>query len=717
MKILPSRKLKIDIFIAFALLLSITVICEICYSSYANKKLILTFEKDYYSKTISKTTTKWLDEYFVQLEVIISVLSKGFATEGSGLLNKYDILFLETLKSIPYTLSFYLSFKDGSYFQVRTLDGIKEFQTQKSKKLPTYAKYAIRIMQHKDKNDPEALSESWTYLNEDYGVVSKEYLPKAQYNSTKRDWYVTAELLKNKVWSDAYLFKTSKTAGITLSMPLGYEKDTTTAVGVIGIDFAVYQLKGLLSDIKASQNSVNYLINAKNEIVAASNGMKTFVLSKETGELEFLTTINCGNKVLEEAAKCLTGNEEGHARFDVGSERYVASIEKLKKIPCFLITISPEDDFTAGFKQVQSDMLVLSFFVFLVSFGVIILLARRISNPITLICTSAKAIGHMNLSDYQPFPASKIIEIQELSDAMDSMRLSVSTFTKYAPKDLVRRLVQKGTIPTLGGENRKLTLFFSDIEKFSTISERLPAEYLILHLSEYFDEMTKKLMEHNGVIDKYIGDSIMAMWGAPIQDDNQVINACYAALECQKLLDTLTEKWAPLGKPPLPTRIGLHTGAAIVGNIGSQDRMNFTSIGDNVNIASRLEGANKYYGTKILVSENVEIEARGKILFRVIDKIAVKGRSSGIVVYEPLCAMNAADDEKYYAQIELSAKANEAFELYQNQNFEKALEKYKTILRLFPHTEPSISSIMDNCREFIETPPVDWSGTSFLTGK
>lgn len=717
MKLLPSRKLKIDIFAAFSILLSVTVFCEILYSSHANKKLILNFEKDYYSKTISQTTTKWLDEYFTKLEVMVKVLSKGFAVEGSGLFSKYDVLFLETLKSIPYTLSFYLSFKDGTYFQVRTLEGLKEFQTQKEKPLPSYAKYAIRTMQHDNKNDPELLSETWSYLNEDYGVVAKEYLPNAQYNTTKRDWYVTAELLKDKVWSDVYLFKTTKTAGLTLSMPLGYYKDSTVAIGVMGVDFAVSQFKDLLASIKASPNSVNYLVNEKNEIISVSNDMKTFALSKETGNLEFLTTVNCGDRALEEAAKLLTGNQDKHARFEINGSRYVASIEKLKKIPCFLITLSPEDDFTEGFKQVQSDMLILSLFVFFISFGVIIILARRISDPITFICSSAKAIGSMNLDEYRSPPISKIIEIQELSDAMDSMKLSVSTFTKYAPKELVRRLVRKGTVPTLGGENRKLTLFFSDIEKFSTISERLPAEYLILHLSEYFDEMTKKIMEYEGVIDKYIGDSIMAMWGAPIADDNQVINACYAALGCQELLESLKEKWAPLGKPFLPTRIGIHTGVAIVGNIGSQDRMNFTSIGDTVNIASRLEGANKYYGTKILVSESVESEARGKILFRVIDKIAVKGRASGLVVYEPLCAMNSTDDQKYYLQIELSAKANEAFELYQNQSFEQALEKYKTILALFPSVEPSITAIMKRCEEFIKNPPIDWDGICFLTGK
>ncbi len=717
MKIFPSRKLKIDILAAFSLLISITVVCEILYSSFANKKLILNFEKEYYSKTITRTATSWLDEYFEKLEVMINVLSKSFSMNDINKLGKYDILFLETLKNIPYTLSFYISFKDGTYFQVRTLDGLSTFQGTPTNKLPSYAKYAFRTMLHDDPAHPEELSETWTYLNEDYGVVAQEKLPKAQYNTTKRDWYVTAELAQTEVWSDVYLFKTTKTAGMTLSKPLGYYQDSTTAIGVIGVDFAVQQFKGLLESIKASENSVNYLINEKNEIISTSTDMVTFKLSKDSGDLEFLTTLNSGDPILEEASKKLTGSDDNHVTFDVHKTGYVASIQKLQKIPCYLLTISPQDDFTEGFKTVQKDMVLISIFIFLLSFGVIIFLSRRIANPITTICGTAQLIGNMDLDNYKSLPPSQIIEIQELSNAMDSMKVSVATFANYAPKDLVRRLVQQGTIPTLGGKTKKLTLFFSDIEKFSTISEKLPAEYLILHLSEYFDEITKEIMRYNGVIDKYIGDSVMAMWGAPNNDDKQVVNACYAALGCQALLEELKVKWEPLGKPPLPTRIGLHTGSAIVGNIGSQDRMNFTSIGDTVNIASRLEGANKYYGTKILVSESIENEARGKILFRVIDKIAVKGRSSGIVVYEPLCAMHDADDEKYYQQIELSAKSNEAFELYQNQEFEQAIIKYQKILALFPESHPSISPMIRRCQDFIKQPPEEWDGTWILGEK
>jgi adenylate cyclase len=420
---------------------------------------------------------------------------------------------------------------------------------------------------------------------------------------------------------------------------------------------------------------------------------------------------------LEEAAKKLTGDDDNHVTFTVLKKDYIASMQKLGRLPCVLLTISPEEDFTGEFKRVQREALFWSILVFLASFGVIFIFSRRISTPITAVCKAAKSIGDMHLERYESPPPSSIIEIQELANAMDSMKLNISTFTKYAPKDLVKKLIQQGVVPTLGGETKKITLFFSDIEKFTAISERLPAEYLTLHLSEYFDELTKEIMRYDGVIDKYIGDSVMAMWGAPNPDENQVVNACCAALACQELLLQLEEKWKPLGKPALPTRIGVHTGYAIVGNIGSQDRMNFTSIGDNVNVASRLEGANKYYGTKILVSEDVEAEARSRVLFRVIDKITVKGKSVGFCVYEPLCALKDGEDDGYYEKIELSEKTKEAFRLYQNGEFKHAIGKYRKILELYPYTEKSITPIINRCEEFVKTPPSDWNGISFLSGK
>jgi len=712
MKFFKERKLKIDILTAFSLLICITVICEILYSTNINKRLILNFEKEYYSKNISASMTKYFDNYLNQIEITMQAFANHFDNSESNKFKGYDKLFASGIKSMPYVTSFYIGLKDGTYFQFRTLEGLNSYRSDTDLELPTYAKYAIRRIT----NINGKLVETWDYMDENFTIFSKEKLPSLLYLPNKRDWYLQTELQKNVTWSNAYIFSTTKLPGITLSIPLGYYNDNS-AIGVISTDISLNHFSDLLKSIKMSENSESYLINEENEIIATSANSKTFEIDEKTNNLTLVKTTESDNAILKTAAKNLISGSSEHTKFNINGIEYTASLKKLEKLPLYLISIAPESDFTAAFESVKANMFAISAFLFIISFGVIFLLSKRISTPISSLCNSAKAIGEMRLDEYPNPPKSNIVEIKELSNAMDSMKLSISTFAKYAPKELVRKLVKKGEEPILGGMTKEITMLFSDIEKFSTVSEKLPAEYLVLHLSEYFDELTKEIMKHNGIIDKYIGDSIMAIWGAPNPDENQVINACNAALGCQKILEELKEKWAPLGKPPLPTRIGIHTGQAIVGNIGSQDRMNFTAIGDSVNIASRLEGANKYYGTKILVSESVEDIAKGRILFRVIDKIAVKGRSSGIVVYEPLCSMKDADDEEYYRLIDLCAKAKEAFELYQNQEFEGALKHYKSMLLLFPNLNISIEPLINRCEEFIKTPPVNWDGTNHLMGK
>ena len=423
------------------------------------------------------------------------------------------------------------------------------------------------------------------------------------------------------------------------------------------------------------------------------------------------------DEILTNAAKTLLGTNETHTTYKLkNGDEYIATIQKLDKIPFSLVMTIPQSDFTGSLRKVQQNMVLIPILMLLLSAGVIFWYSRRISEPIVQLCRSAKAIGDMNLEQFLPLSNSKISEIRKLSEAMDSMKASISTFSKYAPKDLVRKLLKSGSRAELGGKMAEVTLFFSHIDDFSTISEKLPAEYLITHLSEYFDKLTKIIIENNGIIDKYIGDNIMAIWGSPTPDDAQATHACEVALLCQEVLMQLSKKWLPLGKPLMPTQIGIHTGMAIVGNIGSRERMNFTAIGDTVNIASRLGGANKFYGTNILVSETVEIKSRNKILFRVIDKIAVKGRNSGITVFEPLCSIKTID-ETYYKLIELCSKSKEAFELFQAQDFSDALKVYENIKQLFPEKERSISPLIERCKEFIANPPQNWDGVNYLKKK
>ncbi len=723
MHIFENIKLRYGILAIFSSLLCLVVVSEIFYSSKAHKELVLRFEKDHYSKKISQMAANWLNSYFKQIELVVSILSRNSVIDEVGNLNFNDFeeLFKKGLTETPFTTGFYVTFKDGSMLQIMKLnhlDGKMFYRTEREKSLPSYASYALRRLFGDDQG-----REHWEYLNSDLSLISKEIEEDTTYDPRKRGWYTQAAQSSIQfqdnihiTWSDAYVFNSTRRPGITVSRPI-VTKNEAEIDGVLSVDFDLEEFKKLLVNIKPTEKSSVRLINNKNEVLASTFGDDTFKIEKnETVVLPKITETQ--DEILKKAAEKLLATDETISAYKIkNGKEYLASMQKLNDVPFSILMITPQSDFISSFEAVQKSMFLISIFVFLASSLAVIWLSRRISDPIAKLCKSAMAIGNMDLENYPMPPNSDILEIQELSKAVDSMKLSISTFSKYAPKDLVRKLLSTETKAEIGGKTKEITLFFSHIDKFALVSERLPAEYLIFHLSEYFDELTKIIMENQGTIDKYMGDSIMALWGAPNPDEDQVMHACEAALNCQEILKKLEKKWDPLGKPSLPTRIGLHTGQAIVGNIGSEDRMNFTAIGDSVNIASRLEGANKVYGTKILASEFVEEKARSKILFRVIDRIAVKGKNFGITIYEPICSIKNADD-KYYKLMELCSKSKEAFELFQARKFKDALRLYLELAESFPERIQSITPTIERCKQFIKTPPSrDWDGINYLTKK
>lgn len=213
-------------------------------------------------------------------------------------------------------------------------------------------------------------------------------------------------------------------------------------------------------------------------------------------------------------------------------------------------------------------------------------------------------------------------------------RFIKQTFSKFVSKSVVDELLKYPEKLKLGGDKKILTVLFSDIRGFTSISEKLTPEQLVDHLNEYLQEMTDIVIKHNGTLDKYVGDEIMAFWGAPIPQDNHALRACKAAVEMMDKLHELNKKWIEIGKPELDIGIGLNTGDMVVGNMGSSSRMDYTLMGDNVNLGARLEGTNKVYRTNIIISENTYEQVKENIIARELDLIRVKGKELPVKIYE-----------------------------------------------------------------------------------
>lgn len=224
-----------------------------------------------------------------------------------------------------------------------------------------------------------------------------------------------------------------------------------------------------------------------------------------------------------------------------------------------------------------------------------------------------------------------------------------STFSKFVSKDVVNQLLANPDALKLGGDKKEITVFFSDIRGFTTISESLDPESLVMLLNDYLSEMTEIVLEYRGTVDKYMGDAIMAFWGAPVPMEEHAYMACIASLKQLESLNALQEKWKDKNLPIIDIGIGLNTGAAVVGNIGSSHRMDYTVMGDTINLGSRLEGTNKVYGTRIIISEYVYEHVKEKVFVRELDLIKVKGKNEPVRIYELLDIINQDDFEKYKA--------------------------------------------------------------------
>lgn len=287
-------------------------------------------------------------------------------------------------------------------------------------------------------------------------------------------------------------------------------------------------------------------------------------------------------------------------------------------------------------------------------------------------------------------------------------------FSTYVSGDLVSELIKNPDKLKLGGEKRNLSILFSDIAGFTSFSERLQPEELVEFINDYLTEMTDIVLINQGTLDKYIGDAIMAIWGAPLDNDRHEFLACKTAIEMQRRVDELGSNWQIDGENIINVRIGINSGDVVVGNIGGRNRFDYTVMGDNVNLASRLEGANKQYGTGIMISESTYEKVKDGFITRELDTIRVKGKVAPTTVYELIGFKN-----ENFAEQKLKDLENYFFGLkeYKNKNFEKAYGLFESAFK--KNLEENASFVyMERCKYFIENPVEgEWDGVFVMKTK
>lgn len=370
--------------------------------------------------------------------------------------------------------------------------------------------------------------------------------------------------------------------------------------------------------------------------------------------------------------------------FSVGSTNFLGSFRRLQGTNdprWILLMLMPLSEVAGGVQQNLRWATISAVAFLLIATISALALARRIAEPMRQLSNDARALSHLEFASHSR-PLSSIREVRQLEQSLEDARASLRSFRKYVPADVVNQLVTSGMEASLGGQSIRLTVLFSDVVDFTAMAETVPAQDLVVHLGEYLAAVSTSIQQSRGTVDKFIGDGVMAFWGAPLPNSHHALDACVAAWRLQAKLDELNVGWQATGKLAFHTRIGINTGNVIVGNIGSEARMNYTAVGDPVNVAARLESLNRVFGTRILISEETRMAAGDLLLTRPVARVAVKGSHRGVVVHEllGLDSETAADAPAR----RLTDQTIAAFQACEQGPWEEALERYETILREFP---------------------------------
>jgi adenylate cyclase len=386
---------------------------------------------------------------------------------------------------------------------------------------------------------------------------------------------------------------------------------------------------------------------------------------------------------------------------DVAGKPYLATFVGIRQEDWRVAIVGPEAYYTKDLRALQRGGLGALGLVFLVALGAGALGLRALRRGLGEI---SERTARMRAFDFTPSPGrSRFRDIDDVVDGLERAKTVTRALGKYVPVDLVRTLFEENKDPSLGGELRPLSIMFTDIKDFTSHAERVAPDVLARALGKYLDAMTRAVDATGGTIDKFIGDAVMAFWNAPEPHQDHATRACRAALACKRATEALyaSPEWTEL--PPLVTRCGLHTAEVMVGHFGAPSRLSYTAIGDGVNLASRLEGLCKQYGLTMLASEAIVTHAKG-FVFRLVDRVAVKGKSRAVLVYELLGEEGTCD-----AALPVARAYEEAFRAYEKRDFARA----RSVLAAHVAADGPSRALDARCAAYeAEAPPDDWDAVA-----
>jgi adenylate cyclase len=532
-------------------------------------------------------------------------------------------------------------------------------------------------------------------------VVSNNYDPRERpfYKSLTASFAKTTGAQRERylLLGEPYVAESTTRATMTLSRPVYTD---SALLGMVGESFELSSISSFLKSLQISPNSESYVIDADGNIFVSTAADSGYTIV-DKNKLIKQNVKDASGKPVQQAFNTRTSSQTRQFEFTdpATSEVYLAQFTAFPNSfnkQWELVTLAPVSDFMVGLNDINRKLMLYGGLVCLLLVLLTYMLSRTISRPIEVLTDDIR--GLLDFNRPRHVVHSKIVEINILGKAVNNLRNTLKAFTSYVPRDLVNDLLRSGNEIEQGGESRYMTVLFTDLQGFSSISEVTPSRELVRLVSSYLALVTYAVKEESGTVDKFIGDAVMAFWGAPLLDQNHAYHACVAAVKSQRRMVDFNRRFMEEGLPPLTVRIGIHSDAVLVGNFGSAERMSYTVMGDGVNVAARLEGINKEFATAICISHATYKEAGERLWTRPIDVTTVKGRKGEIPIYE-LVAIRSEDPEIAATEHEqaLCAATQQAYNLYTQRKYKEAAAAYQRIIDTW---QDGLSTIMrDKCMQ------------------